>query len=200
MKVHTQVARKDYPEIGVKAGETYYKWGQRIMMGGRWRGVTRKSKTYPKRQQLTQSEFLAAAWDLEDAIGEATEPGDLESIISDIESLGQEQEDKLQNMPEGLQAGPTGELLQERIDGCAEWASALESAKDAWESAVNQYDDDQSEWEAYEAAMTEWEGAEPDDADDPGYQAWCDSEPDSVEEPTEPDKEEFLSDCACPCG
>jgi hypothetical protein len=41
---------------------------------------------------------------------------ELEDIKSGFEDLGQETQDSLDNMPEGLQQGATGEMLQERID------------------------------------------------------------------------------------
>ena len=90
------------------------------------------------RQQLTTSDFLKRAWDLEDQISAlevdstATDLDDLqsqvESIADEIRSLGEEQSDKLSNMPDQLQSAPTGELLQNRADSCEEWASNLEGA------------------------------------------------------------------------
>ena len=136
MKVyHVKKARKDYPEAGIKKGESYYWWKPRF-----W-GV-RRSKTYPSRQELTQSDFLCRVYDIEDEIAEGIEvdieddPSEIESeienwlrdIISEIEELRDECEDKLYNMPEQLQdTSEAGILLQDRIDALDDWISDLES-------------------------------------------------------------------------
>ena len=135
MKVyHVKKARKDYPEAGIKKGESYYWWKPRF-----W-GV-RRSKTYPSRQELTQSDFLCRVYDIEDEIAEGLEvdieddPSEIESeienwlmnIISEIEELISECEDKLYNMPEQLQdTSEAGILLQDRIDALDNWINDLE--------------------------------------------------------------------------
>lgn len=49
-----------------------------------------------------------------------------DSIVSDLESLRDDLQDRLDNMPEGLQQGDTGQLLQERIDCLDSAISELE--------------------------------------------------------------------------
>lgn len=49
------------------------------------------------------------------------------SIVSDLEELRDELQDRLDNMPEGLQEGDIGQLLQERIDALDSAISDLES-------------------------------------------------------------------------
>ena len=136
MKVHfVKKARKDYPEDGIKKGESYYWWKPRY-------GGIRRSKTYPSRQELTQSEFLCRVYDIEDELSsieidiegknkeeiEQEIRDTLESIISEIEELRDECEDKLYNMPEQLQdTSEAGILLQERIDALEDWISELEN-------------------------------------------------------------------------
>ena len=136
MKVHfVKKARKDYPEDGIKKGESYYWWKPRY-------GGIRRSKTYPSRQELTQSEFLCRVYDIEDELSsieidiegknkeeiEQEIRDTLESIISEIEELRDECEDKLYNMPEQLQdTSEAGILLQERIDALEDWISELEA-------------------------------------------------------------------------
>lgn len=134
MKVyHVKKARKDYPE-GIKKGESYYWWKPRF-------GGIRRSKTYPSRQELTQSDFLCRVYDIEDEIAEGIEvdieddPSEIESeienwlrdIIFEIEELRDECEDKLYNMPEQLQdTSEAGMLLQDRIDALDDWINDLE--------------------------------------------------------------------------
>lgn len=122
-------ARKDIPGTDIKAGDSYYWWAFRV--GGRGTGK-RYSKTPPKRSQLTQSAFYAALYDLQDDVAAITAQdadqlsSDRDSIVERLNELGSEQQEKLDNMPEGLQQGPTGETLQERIDWCEQQASEFE--------------------------------------------------------------------------
>ena len=128
-KVSQHVARKDYPNFGVAKGDTYYGWS--LPMGGTFRAY--KSKTMPKPRQLTTSEFQISRLDLEDRINALSTDmsfddirSEVESIAEDIKSLGEEQTEKFDNMPEGLQSGPSGELLEGRASACEEWAEGLE--------------------------------------------------------------------------
>lgn len=115
-----KAAAKDYPQHGIKKGESYYWW--KFMQGGRG-GPKRFSKTAPRRSQLTQSQFYGTLWDLEDQLGELKASGyesvadlesDLESIKGDLESLSSDTQDKFNNMPDGLQQGDSGRLLETR--------------------------------------------------------------------------------------
>lgn len=133
-KVHQQKARKDYPERGIQKGEVYYKWSLRQSKAGR--GMTFMSKTYPRPSQLTLSEFKSQwrgfAERLEDieigADDDAAEnlKSELESIAEELRTLGEEQEEKKDGMPEGLQEGDTGKLLETRAENCETWADELE--------------------------------------------------------------------------
>lgn len=113
-------ARKDIPNASIKAGESYYWW--KFRFGGK-----HYSKTKPSRSQLTQSDFYAQIFDIEDnTIGEAAADDSLAStrddVVSQLEDLKSECEEKLENMPDNLrESSSSGELLQERVD-------ALESA------------------------------------------------------------------------
>jgi len=135
--IHVKAARKDNPAC--KKGESYYHWSFRY-------GGKHYSKTYPRQSQLTQSDFLSQAysiqeriedWDYEldantsheDTVADIKEQAEsfLEEVVSEVEELANECEEKRDNMPEGLQEGPTGELLEGRASSCEEWASNLES-------------------------------------------------------------------------
>lgn len=129
-KVHfVKKSRKDYPAFGIKKGDSYYYWS---LMTGPRSSRTYKSLTRPKPSQLTISAFLSTLYGIQERIEEVkfTELEDLKSfveeILGDIESLKDETQSSLDNMPEGLQQGDTGQLLQERIDGLENWQSELE--------------------------------------------------------------------------
>ncbi len=116
-----KAARKDYPQAGIKKGESYYHWA--FMVGGRG-GPKHYSKTPPTRSQLTSSSFLSQIYELEDRGFTGETPEDLQS---ELESLADECDSSLQNMPEGLQQGDTGQLLESRAEGCRETASEFEN-------------------------------------------------------------------------
>jgi len=116
-RVHfVKKARKDYPAVGIKRGESYYWWKFRF-------GPLVRSKTQPRQSQLTQSEFLSTVYgvqeDLEDLDAQNFEE-DLEEArddaVSRLEELRDETQEKHDNMPDQLQDSETGELLQSRVD------------------------------------------------------------------------------------
>lgn len=120
-------AQKARPDYGIKKGDSYWWWKLHI------RSPKQYSKTQPRRSQLTASSFLSSLWEIEDALADLSEKmtkdeikSEVESAIDEIRDLGSEQSDNLSNMPEGLQQGSTGELLQGRADSCEEMANELE--------------------------------------------------------------------------
>lgn len=129
-------ARKDNDRCGVKAGESYY-WWQNRGSGGKGAGIKRCSKTRPKPSQMTLSDFYQAVYALQEDImenaGQIDNVDDLRSMRDDwaeqARQIGQDQNEKLTNMPEGLQQGPTGELLQERADACETWGDEIEAVE-----------------------------------------------------------------------
>lgn len=118
-------ARKDVPGSDIKAGESYYWW--KFRFGGK-----HVSRAHPKPSQLTQSEYLQAVlgWEERVSTAEPVSTDDIESLVNEIkdeaENLKSEMEDKLSNMPEGLQEGEVGQMMQERIDYLDNLVSDLE--------------------------------------------------------------------------
>lgn len=128
-KVSTQVARKDYPEKGIKKGDTYYSWAL-------YKQPKQMSLTRPRPSQLTSSDKLSRAYaiveSVEDMQATATVPNDLvealKNAATDARDLADEYQESLDNMPEGLQQGPTGEEIQQKVDALNEYADECESA------------------------------------------------------------------------
>jgi hypothetical protein len=125
-------ARKDNP--AVKKGQPYYWWQFRT--GGPGIGPIRSgakhySATPPRASQLTQSAYLGGIADIQDEIADLEADDGLEDRVTDIaeriRELGNEQEEKLENMPDGLKEAPTGQMLQERKDACEAAADELEA-------------------------------------------------------------------------
>lgn len=131
-RVHkVEKAQKADPRAGIAKGDTYYWWTFKNQRGP---GTKVKSKVYPKPSQLTRSNFKSqwrsfgeeiAEMALDDGLYDA-----LQEIAGRIRELGEECQGSLDNMPEGLQQGATGEMLQERIDNCESWASDIEGLDD----------------------------------------------------------------------
>jgi len=174
-RVHVvEKARKARPEAGIEVGDRYFYWTKRS--GPYTKGRTYYSKTYPKPSQLTGSAFLQSVYALQEEMSAYSPDSDLESVRDDwaqrIREIGEECQEKLDNMPEGLQQGSTGELLQERIDAMENWASEIEGVnipdrKDYIEAEDDGEDEDDTEdaenryQSALDEAYSEITGADP---------------------------------------
>lgn len=116
-------ARKDVPNSDIKKGESYYWW--KFRFGGKY-----VSRTPPKPSQLTQSEFLGQMYAIEERLSALTTDDDFGSeiadIVSELENLRDECDDKRSNMPEQLQDSGSGEILQNRTDSVQEMIDELE--------------------------------------------------------------------------
>lgn len=124
-----KAARKDYPEHGIRKGESYYWWA--FMSGGRG-GVKRFSKSKPKASQLTQSEFWSAVYSLQETAEDMPsyddiEGGDLDSVVDELQNILDDTQSKFDNLPENFQNGENGERLQARVEALEEVISTLES-------------------------------------------------------------------------
>lgn len=122
---HVKNARKD--NSVAKKGESYYWW--KFRYGGK-----HYSKTRPKASQLTQSDFLSRAYELNERIEDLEVDSiedlrcEIEDIANEFRTLGEESYDNLSNMPDHLQeSSSAGMLLQERSDRCEEIADELEN-------------------------------------------------------------------------
>lgn len=149
-RVHHVKARKDHPDFGIVKGDMCYWWKFNF-------GPKLYSKTPPKPSQLTRSEFLGTMSDIEDEVSALTADDSLESSVTDIASrlrdLATEQEDKRCNMPEGLQDGETGTMLQDRADKCNEIADELEAI--TFGDREEEGDEKQSEEDYYQEKLDE---------------------------------------------
>jgi len=129
---HIKKARKDFPASGIKRGDSYYKWSIKTGPAG---GQVFRSKTYPKPSQLTLSPFTSELLSIQEEMS-GLETGNFETaydlsstlddIIGRIDNLREETQASLDNMPEGLQQGDVGQMMQERIDNLDSWMSDLQ--------------------------------------------------------------------------
>lgn len=122
-------ARKDYPEQGIKKGESYYWW--KFRYGGK-----RFSKKPPRPSQLTGSDFLstvyAALESVEDCPLDDAEAAALciRDASEQIQEAGDDQGDKVSNMPDGLQQGEVAQMMEQRQSDCEQLAGDLEQIAD----------------------------------------------------------------------
>lgn len=151
-RVHTvEKSRKEFP--GIPKGSKYYYWEFR-------HGGIRRSLTYPKRSQLTQSAFYSAMFSLQDEYVmpdvELQDLADLESLTqvfedakedikSQLEWIRDECQESLDNMPESLQYAPTGELLQSRVDAMDAGVDEIDNVDTDFDESLLESDDEDEE-------------------------------------------------------
>lgn len=94
-------------------------------------------------------------WEESYSLGETT----AEDIASTLEDIKDSQQDSLDNMPENLQYGDTGQMLQERIDSLESvidelndisWEDCESEAREEAENEMGEYDSDDKEYDSEE--------------------------------------------------
>lgn len=128
-------------EILINVGESYYTW---CFYGGQ----PQYSKERPKPSQLTQNWFKQELYSIQEKI-EEFEPEDVEDVATfideirdDAESLRDECQEHLDNMPEQLQDSDSGQTLQERIDNLDNVIGDIDNFDYEFESEIEKEDDE----------------------------------------------------------
>jgi DNA-directed RNA polymerase subunit RPC12/RpoP len=127
-KIEKPKARKEYKcskcgEV-IKVGDTYLK-GTPFRM----KPVIRCTKCGLRSWELSSSDYVQGVgrvcdcWEEDYGCNEDT----AQSIVDELDSIKDQCQDSLDNMPYGLQEGDTGQLLQERIDNLESAISDLEA-------------------------------------------------------------------------
>lgn len=129
---HVKKARKAIKDAGIKKGDAYYWWKFRY-------GGIRRSLTPPKASQLTQSTFLSTVLGIGEHVEDITTllwnddmttedaESELQDLAQQLRDAGEDAQSSLDNMPEGLQQGTTGQLLQTRVEQTETTADELEN-------------------------------------------------------------------------
>lgn len=134
---HVKKARKDNPARGIKKGQEYWWAGYRL---GR-SSFKRYWAKPPRPSQVTASDFLANAWGIQEEMQDAqpADQAELETLRDDwaerIREIADECQEKFDNMPDGLQQGDTGQLLESRVESMESWADEVEGVDVDWEAA-----------------------------------------------------------------
>lgn len=168
-RVKYQKARKGYPAAGIKKGDMYYY--TRIKTGPRSSRQIRQL-TPIRPSQMTTSSFLSQFYELQERLDDFTGPIDgMEEFLNELaeaaRELGQEEQEKFDNMPEQLQGGDTGVMLEERAQAMNAWAESLESAASTAADKASEFEENQSAWETYDLAVAEYDPEKDPDATEP---------------------------------
>jgi len=149
-RVHTQKAAKDYPNIGIKKGDTYYKWKFRY-------GPQIRSKTYPRQSQLTQSPHLSALYSASEAVEDCADPTDSEELMAALQSAMDFAQEAVDGYEEAASAceGGIGEAHQERADAAQEVQSEYEDLHGRVEEAADSLADGSMDKDEYEGILEE---------------------------------------------
>ena len=156
-RVHfVKKARKD--NSAVKKGESYFWWKTRRTIGKSFVGTKHRSAKRPRPSQLTSSDFMRQLLSIQERAQDVSAGGETPSelvstmeslsgeLADELESLADEQDEKRDNMPDGLRDGPTGELLEERgyaVRDMADTLRGLDFSLD--EDATQQEQEDHAE-------------------------------------------------------
>lgn len=155
-----RTARKDYPDHGIKKGDTYF--FAKIKTGQRSSRIIRSLKRIPQ-SQLTTSPFKSGWYAMQEAWeASSREADDIRAAAQEITDLGDQAQESFDNMPEGLQQGDTGQMLENRAQACQDAAATLDALADEFEALDKPDelgDEDQDEelenaWEEYEQECT----------------------------------------------
>ena len=148
-KIDRNQPQDENDEIIINVGESYYTW---CFYGGQ----PQYSKTAPKQSQLTQNWFKTELYSIQEEIEEHENQDTedvatlVESVIESIESLRDECQEHLDNIPEQLQESDAGQTLQSRIDALDEALSEFENIDTEFESEIDEFERDMmsdEEWE-----------------------------------------------------
>ncbi len=129
-KVHQCKASKDYPQHGIRKGDTYYHWAF-------FRGRKQMSKTPPRRSQITASPTLSAAYvaheSFEDSLSDAKCVEDVatacEDAVSAFDEVLSDYQESISNLEQAFQNGcPALEEKQEQHDSVETFKEELDNA------------------------------------------------------------------------
>lgn len=132
-RVHHRKARKDYPDHGIAKGDMYYTAKIKLQRGNR---VVRSLKPL-RPSQLTNSPFKSgyfAAQEEWDTSSKKAE--DARGLAEALADLANECQESFENMPEGLQQGDTGQMLENRASECESKQGDIEGFADELECLV----------------------------------------------------------------
>jgi hypothetical protein len=185
-RVHERKARKDYPAQGIKKGDTYFTWKTRMTVGKSYVGRIHRSLTRPVLSQLTSSTWRIRLDAVSQSIAAAEDADGLRAAAEELRELGNEQREKFDNMPEGLQQGDTGQTLEQQADDCESAADEIDAAADTLGEALEAIDTAEA---AHEELAAAWDAHDEDpvahpepDEEDPRDRDYAQERQDAMDE------------------
>lgn len=157
-RVQKRVAAKDYPNSGIKKGDTYYYTKLKLQRGG----IEKRSLKPFKPSELTTSPFKGGWLSAQEAWDESSKDAEaIRGAAEAIRDLGNEAQGSFDNMPEGLQQGDTGQRLEERATACESAADQLDQLADELEALEEPVEPlgDLEEDEENESARSDYDDA-----------------------------------------
>lgn len=130
-------ARKTNKRLGIKKGQPYWWWKF-------YRRPKQVSQARPRPSQLVRSPFVSSVMSVEENLAETEKENLADAIASacdELQSLADECSSSYDNMPSSLQQGPTGELLQQRVERCEEIIQELEALDPDDDNDESNFDD-----------------------------------------------------------
>lgn len=124
-RVYQRKAGKDYPQHGIKKGDTYFAWSF-------YREPERKSKTRPLPSQLTNVESEALMLEVYE-LDEFRNPEEVRSAISSLEDAAEMEQEKADNISEHFPDSEAAQRAEAHVDALEGAISELESIADDWE-------------------------------------------------------------------
>lgn len=114
----------------------------------------------PQRSELTNSEYLSWLFNLQDNLStlyDLKEEGAKDELYYELEEQQNDLQDRFDNIPEQLQEGDAGQILQDRIDSLYNAMSELDCLEFPQHEDVDDEDLTEEEIdEAYEKALNEY--------------------------------------------
>lgn len=127
-RVKYQKARKDYPDAGISKGDMYYY--TKMKTGPRSSRVMRSLKPF-KPSQLTNSPFKSSWLGMVEAWDESAKDAEaMREAAETMASIASDAQESFDNMPEGLQQGDTGQMLENRASEAESRAGDLQQLAD----------------------------------------------------------------------
>lgn len=195
-------ARQDQGKCGkcgalLNKGTSYIWW--KFRYSGRHKRCT-SSDCYPKPSELVNSPWLSSCMATQEVfesdVADAADPSALaeacNSAAESIREQGEEAQGSHDNMPEGLQEGDTGQLLQSRADACEEIAGELEQLSSDMEEG-GEYDLLDPNSDDDKAAAVEEKALDRDDYEDDDE--WNNAIEDAMTETNEERMERARDEC-----
>ena len=149
-RIYHRKARKDYPDQKIKKGDMYYYTS--IKTGPRSSRVIRQIDRI-RPSQMTSSEFKGGWYATQENFPDSPSAEDITAAAETIRELGEQASENFENMPDGLQQGDTGQMLENRYSEAENISDQLDELSQAREDLEGPDEDDSDDVAEYESEI-----------------------------------------------